>query len=120
MDGDERQWPLERIVRGIDELKTVLGADCAPAVDRVKHGLIVAVAARDRGDRDATLHGIAAAMAELAQLGDRLDSAEGAMMRAIAAGFIQGMARDDRDTVERHLGLIQSKAGKPKGPQGKQ
>jgi hypothetical protein len=39
------------------------------------------------------------------------------MMRAVAAGFVNGMARDDREAVERHLGLIQSRAGTPKTPQ---
>ena len=56
-------------------------------------------------------------MAELANLGDGLDAAEGAMMRAVAAGFVSGMARDDREAVERHLGLIQSRAGTPITPQ---
>ena len=117
MDGDERQWPLERLAGGIEELKTVLGADAAPRIDRVKHQLIHAMAARDRGDRTATLTSIAGAMAGLAELGDRLDAAEGAMMRAVATGFIAGMASDDRETVERHLGVIQSRAGTPKMPQ---
>ena len=117
MNGDERQWPLERLAHGIEELKTVLGAGSAARVDRVKHQLIEAMAARDRGDRTATLAAIAAAMAELANLGDGLDAAEGAMMRSLAAGFVSGMARDDREAVERHLGLIQSRAGTPKSPQ---
>jgi hypothetical protein len=117
MNGDERQWPLERLARGIDELKTVLGAAAAPTVDRVKQHLIEAMAARDRGDRTATLAAIAGAMAELAGLADGLDPAEGAMMRALASGFVGGMARDDREAVERHLDLIQSRAGTPKPPQ---
>lgn len=116
MNGDERQWPLERIVLGIDELKTVLGAAAEPAVERVKSGLIRAMAARDRGDREGTLHAIAEAMAELARLGDGLDSQEGAMMRAVAAGFISGMATEDRESVERHLAIIESRAGKPRAP----
>src|SRR5512139_2666187 len=83
MNGDERQWPLERLAQGIEELKTVLGAGSAARVDRVKHQLIEAMAARDRGDRTATLAAIAGAMAELASLGDGLDAAEGAMMRSL-------------------------------------
>jgi hypothetical protein len=117
MDGDERQWPLERLAQGIEELKTVLGAAAAPRVDLVKQRLLEAMAARDRGDRTSTLAAIAGAMAELANLGDGLDAAEGAMMRAVAAGFVSGMARDDREAVERHLGLIQSRAGTPITPQ---
>ena len=114
MASDERLWALERFVGGIDELKTVLGADAAPVVDKAKQQLINAMAARDRGDRAATLLALATAMAELATLGDRLGGAEGAMMRAVTAAFIQGLARDDRDEVERNLGVIQSQAGTPR------
>lgn len=114
MTGDERQWPLERLVQGIDELKTVLGPPAAPVVERVKMSLIRAMAARDRGDRGATLHEIALAMGELANLGERFAGAEGAMMRAVASGFISGMARSDREEVERHMGIIESRTGKPK------
>ena len=57
------------------------------------------MAARDRGDRDAALLALATGMGELASLGDRLGAAEGAMMRAVTAAFIGGMARDDRDEV---------------------
>jgi len=117
MEGDERQWPLERLASGIEELKTVLGPRAAPRVEGVKLQLLEAMAARDRGDRTATLTAIARAMAGLADLGDGLDAAEGAMMRAVAAGFIRGMAREDRETVERHLDVIQSRAGTPKASQ---
>ena len=118
MPDDERQWPLERLVIGIDELKGVLGAEVAPQVERVKEHLVRALAYRDRGDRAAALEAIASAMAALAALGDELDSAEGTMMRAVAAAFVGGLARDDRDVVERNLGIIQSHAGKPKKPEG--
>ena len=57
---------------------------------------------------------LAKAMADLATLGDRLGGAEGALMRAVTAAFIQGLARDDRDAVERNLSVIQSHAGTPK------
>lgn len=117
MDGDERQWPLERLASGMEELKTVLGPGAASRVEGVKLQLLAAMAARDRGDRTATLTAIARAMAGLAELGDGLDAAEGAMMRAVAAGFIRGMAREDREQVERHLDVIQSRAGTPKAPQ---
>ena len=114
MAGEERQWPIERLVGGIDELRTVLGADVGPAVDRVKAELIGAMAARDRGDRDEALTAIARGMGELAALGDRLGEAEGAMMRAVTAAFIGGMARDDRDAVESNLEAIESRAGTPR------
>jgi len=114
MADEERQWPIERFVGGVDELKNVLGADVAPAVERTKAELIRAIAARDNGDRDAALVSIAKAMGELAGLGDRLGGAEGQMMRAVTAAFIGGLARDDRDTVERNLAKIESQAGTPR------
>jgi hypothetical protein len=117
MAGDERAWPIERFVGGIDELKTVLGPDAAPVVDKVKHELIAAMAARDRGERDAAVAALARGMAALAGLGDALGGAEGAMMRAVTAAFIQGLARDDREQVERSLAVIQANAGTPKKDQ---
>lgn len=114
MASEERQWPLERLVGGIDELRIVLGPDVDPAVERVKAELVAAMAARDRGDHDAALVRIANGMSQLASLGDRLGAAEGAMMRAVTAAFIGGMARDDRDTVERTLEAIESRAGTPR------
>jgi hypothetical protein len=117
MADDERQWPLERLLFGIDELKVVLGPDVAPQVESVKALLVRALAARDRGDRPASLQAMAGAMAELARLGDSLDSSEGAMMRAVSAAFVAGLAREDREAVESSLSVIQSKAGKPKKPE---
>jgi hypothetical protein len=119
MANDERLWMIERFVGGIDELKTVLGAEVAPVVDRAKHQLLTAMAARDRGDRDASILALARAMAELATLGDRLGGPEGAMMRAVTGALIEGLAREDRDQVERNLQIIQSQAGTPLKPQPK-
>jgi hypothetical protein len=109
-------WAIERFVGGIDELKIVLGQGAAPAVDRAKNHLIEALAARDRGDRGQVMVSFAAAMADLANLGDSLGPAEGSMMKAVTAQFIEGMAADDRDSVERNLAVIQSQAGTPKKP----
>jgi hypothetical protein len=114
MADDERLWMIERFVGGIDELKTVLGSDAAPIIDTVKQELIAAMAARDRGDRDGAVVAIARGMAGLAGLGERFGGAEGAMMRAVTAALIEGLARDDREQVERNLAVIQSNAGTPK------
>ncbi len=113
---EERLWVLERFVSSIDELKAVLGADTTPVVDAAKLRLVEAMAARDRGDRSAALRSIAEAMAALATLGDRLGGAEGAMMRAVTAAFIGGLARADREQVEASLAVIRSRAGKEKKP----
>jgi hypothetical protein len=117
MSQDERLWAIERFVGGIDELKTVLGADAGPSVDRAKNELIAAMAARDRGDRDEALTAVARAMAELATLGDRIGAAEGAMMRAVTRALIQGLATDDREAIEQSIAVIQSQAGTPKKPE---
>jgi len=114
MENDGREWPLERFVTGLDELRTVLGADTGPALEKVRHEILKGMAQRDRGDRDGTLACIANAMAMLAGLGDRLGGAEGAMMRAVTAAFIGGMARADQDAIERNLSVIQGNAGTPR------
>jgi hypothetical protein len=114
MAAEERLWIIERFIAGVDELKTVLGRDTAPVVERAKQELVRAAAARDRGDRDGTLAALSRAMAELATLGDRLGGNEGTMMRAVTNAFVQSLARDDRDAVEASLALIQSQAGTPK------
>jgi hypothetical protein len=116
MPNDERVWPIERFIGGLDEIRTVLGADTGPTIEKIRHELICGIAHRDRGDRPAALVSIANAMGELAGLGDRLGGAEGAMMRAVTAAFLSGLASDDRDVVEKNLQVIQSKAGKPKKP----
>lgn len=114
MADEERQWAIERFVTGIDELKTVLGQETAPAIDRVKSHLVAAAAARDDGKRTQALESLARAMTVLAELGDQIGGAEGAMMRAVTAAFLQGLAADDREAVERNLALIESRAGTPK------
>ena len=116
MSGDERLWAIERFVGGIDELKTVLGAEAAPAVDRAKTQLMAAMAARDRGAREDAILALARGMSELATLGDTLGAAEGGMMRAVTAELIRGLATEDKQAVEQNLAIIQSQAGTPKKP----
>ena len=78
-----------------------------------RHDLITAIAERDRGNRGAALTSLARAMAEIAQLGDRVGPAEGAMMRAVTAALISGLARADREEIERNFQIIQGQAGEP-------
>ena len=118
MANDERQWPLERMIGGLGELETVLGADCTVTIRKVRELLTSALAERDRGDREDAVLSVARAMAELANLGDRIGGAEGEMMRAVTGELIKGFAGDDRDAVERNLQTIQSQAGTPKKPGG--
>ncbi len=116
MSEDERLWALERFVGGIDELKTVLGPDAVAGVERAKAQLTLAMAARDRGQREEAILALARGMSELATLGDALGAAEGAMMRAVTGELIKGLAADDKQAVEQNLAIIQSQAGTPKKP----
>ncbi len=111
---NQSSFPLEGLVRGLDELTTVLGPAAAPVVDKVREGLIRAMAQRDQGDRQAALVSIATAMADLTTLGDELGTAEGQAMRMLTAAFTAGLARNDREAVEAGLERIQERAGTPK------
>jgi hypothetical protein len=110
----ERQWAMEGFLTRLDELRTVLGPAVGPSLDAAKAELAAALAARDRGDGDATKLALAKAMASIAALGDHLDAQEGALMRGLAGSFIQGMARGDRDAMETTLDSIQERTGTPK------
>jgi len=118
MGTDERLWAIERLAGGLGELVTVIGPEAAPVVERVKARLIEAMAARDDGRSPEALTALAAAMADLVELGDRLDPAEGAMMRMLVSAFIEGLGAGDREQVEAGLQRIQEKTGTPHEPQG--
>jgi len=107
---------MESFLGSLDELKTVLGAGAAPAIEKAKAGLVAGLAKRDQGDVPAAVAHVAAAMAELAALGDRLGQAEGAMMRAITAQFVSALGRGDRQAIEENLERIQRNAGTAKKP----
>ena len=113
---NERRWGLEGFVGRLSELTTVLGPDVAPVVERVQSEVAAGIAERDRGDIGAATARVATAMAELAALGDRVGPAEGAMMRALTAQFIDGMNRGDRERMETDLDRIQERTGRPKRP----
>lgn len=110
----ERQWAMESFLGRLGELRTVLGDDVAPVLEKVRSQIIAGLAARDRGDLPEAGLRLAEAMAQLATLGERLGAAEGAMMRAVTAEFITGMARGDGDAMERGIDRIQQRAGTPK------
>jgi len=105
---------MESFVGRLGELRTVLGEEVAPVLEKVRAELLGALAARDRGDLPEAGVRLATAMAALATLGDRLDAGEGALMRAMTAEFIRSMARGDTDEMERGIDRIQARAGTPK------
>jgi len=84
---------LEQMVSGLGELAVVLGEAGKRAVPIVRQNLIEAMAARDRGDSEATMRAVAAAMREISALADQLDPREGQMMRAVAAHFESALRR---------------------------
>ncbi len=110
----DRQWALEGLAGGLQELEKVLGSAAVPVLRSVRAHLLAALAARDRGDRDGLKQAIARAMDELSGLGQSLDPAEGAMMKALSEQFRSGMAAEDRDAMERNLDRIQARTGQPK------
>jgi hypothetical protein len=116
MSDERRLWALEGLVAGLEELRVVLGPQVGPTLEAIRDRLLRAVAARDGGDRVAAARQVGEAMQQLAGLGDRLDPAEGAMMRALASAFQGGLQRGDREVIERSLDVIQSRAGTPRKP----
>lgn len=105
---------MESFLTRLGELRTVLGEEVAPVLERVRSELVAGLAARDRGDVGEAGVRVAKAMAELATLGDRLEGGEGELMRAMTAEFIRSMARGDADAMERGVDRIQARAGTPK------
>jgi len=113
-NNSERRWPLEGFVNGLDELKTVIGSEAIPVIERIKVKLIEAMGARDSGRDDVALAAIAEAMTEIADLGRSLDAHEGLAMQGLAKQFMSSVARRDSGSIERDLSAIESRAGKPK------
>jgi len=105
---------MESFLGRLGELRTVLGEDVTPVLDKVRAELMAGLAARDRGDVPEAGVRVARAMAELATLGDRLGGSEGDLMRMVTAEFIRSMARGDTDAMERGVDRIQERAGTPK------
>jgi hypothetical protein len=83
-------------------------------VERVRAGLISAMAERDKGDTAAAVASLSRAMADLTSLGDHLGEQEGAAMRMLTAAFTNGLAANDRDAIETGFQRIQERAGTPK------
>ncbi|MFT5042952.1 MAG: hypothetical protein ACI8TX_003949 [Hyphomicrobiaceae bacterium] len=110
----EQQFALETFLTRLDELPRVIGPRAEPVVAKVKQGILAGLAARDRGDDPAAMASIAAAMEEIARLGETLDETEGMLMQTLATQFVTGMARGDVNRMEEDLSRIQSRAGKPR------
>jgi hypothetical protein len=107
---------IESVSTRLDELRVVLGPEVGQILDVVKASLIEAMACRDRGDVEAAISAIGSAMDRLTHLADRMDAAEGAMMRAVAQAFRTALlrgsfadAKQAADVMMRRSGAIERK-----------
>ena len=105
---------LEALVDGLGDLRLALGPRAEPGLDAVRTDLRRALAAREAGDRDASVEGITAAMRRLAGLADLLDPAEAAMMRAVAAQFEVALRRGEAADAARTVDLMRERSGAKK------
>lgn len=102
---------LEAVVARLGELESALGASVRPVLDAVRSGLIAAMAARDRGDVPGAIRCIGEAMDRLAAYADRMDAAEGAMMRAIARSFRAALLRGDHAGAKERAAVMFERSG---------
>ncbi len=110
---------LEVLASRMDELKVVLGPAAAPGVDQIAVRLREGLAARDRGDAETAMAKIGQAIDLLAGLANRVDPAEGAMMRAVAEQFKQALARGSLGDAKEQAEAMRRRSGsvlRPKKP----
>ncbi len=109
---------IEQLLHVLGELAVVLGEPGRRAVPIIRTRLIEAMAARDRGNRDATLNAIGAAMREIGALADGLDPLEGQMMRALANRFESALLRGDLGDAKRGADEMFTRSGARARPKG--
>jgi hypothetical protein len=110
-DGEAEAPGLETIAEQLRELEVVLGPHVKPALEEVRHALVNAMAARNRGDVAAATHQIGTAMDRLSRLGDELGPAEGAMMRALATAFRTAVHRGDEAAAKEGAAVMMTRSG---------
>lgn len=102
---------LDPLLEGVRQLESVLGPAAAPLVGRLQQRLIEAMAARDRGDRDAVMERIGNAMNELTQLAGTIDPQEAMLMRMIADTFRRALSRGDEGTAKQQAAVMMERSG---------
>lgn len=107
MEGDAFLHLIDRL----GELEIVIGEQARPVVAELRTRLAQAASARERGDVPGALVLIRQAMERLAALAGQLDTAEGAMMRAIAESFTQALNLGDKGAAKQAVGVMRKKAG---------
>jgi hypothetical protein len=103
--------PFLQLIDRLGELEIVIGEQARPVVAEVRARLKEAASARARGDVPGALAIIGQAMERLAGLASGLDTAEGALMRAIAGSFAQALNTGDRGTAKQAVDMMRTKAG---------
>lgn len=113
MNAERPQTPtgVEQVMDALAELEGVFGESGRGVVRAVRSRLGEALAARDRGNPAAMLEAIAAAMAELPRLADRLAGDEAMLMRLVAGRFRQALLRGNVPEARQDLDLMFERSG---------
>ena len=115
MEGDDHkvQVPvhLETMLAAMTELENVLGVEGKPVVAGVREHVIQAMAARDRGDRAATMESIGLAMRSLAGLGDILGPQEAPLIEMLAQRFQSSMLGGDLAAAKADMDVMFERSG---------
>ena len=106
--------PFLKLGDGLRELEVTLGAEARPAVAEIRAKLAEAAAIRARGDVPGAVAIVGRAMEKLAALGDRLDPAEGAVMRMIADRFSAALGGGDKGSAKEAVDFMRRRAGDSK------
>jgi len=102
---------IASLVENLGQLEVVLGSHVRPVLESVRHSLVEAMAARDRGEGNAALAKIGDAMDKLAGLADGLDPAEAALMRAVTQGFRTALSRGDTADAHKSADVMFDRSG---------
>ena len=102
---------IEMVVRRLGEMESVFGPAARPLLDGVRDALLAAMAARDRGDVPEAIRQIERGMQRLAELADRLDPGEAALMRILAQQFGQALLRGEAGTARQSAAVMFEKSG---------
>jgi len=102
---------LEALIAGLGDLRLAFGPQAEPGLEAVRVRLTAALAAQKEGDVPRAVAEITAAMGLLAELADRLDPQEAAMMRAIAGQFTQALQRGDAAHAADSVDAMRKRSG---------
>jgi hypothetical protein len=102
---------LETFFARVGELRVVLGAEAAPGLARVEALIREALAARDRGDRDAAIARIGEALAAFAMLAGEAVPTEAAMLRGAAERFRRALGAGALGDAQQTAEIMRERSG---------